>query len=241
MLHSDRTALRAVHTPTGRGAVFALALVAPLARALGCVVVLGLAISAPLAVASEVVYSWRDPGTGQLNITSVPPPWLRSAEAATRGPRVTVFKDGKLVPPERVGLGGRVLEPAPGKPGAAQPGVAAQAPDLPELLAKRAAAMDRLLSEALRVGPANENQTFFVVLDRYLELCAQADAVDPAGAGARGAERDRDMQRVKTNIERVLRQPGPRTAFQNESTRWFSDKSDLAAQKIVHCLRDGYC
>jgi len=238
---TSRTALRPVRIPTGRSAGVALAAVAPMARVLAWVVVLGLAISAPLALASEVVYSWRDPGTGQLNISSVPPHWLRSVEAAERGPRVTVFKDGKLVPPERVGLDSRVLEPAPVKPGAAQPAAGSKAPDLPELLVKRDAAMDRLLAEALRVGPANENQTFFVVLDRYLELCAQADAVDPAGAGARGAERDRDMQRVKTNIERVLRQPGPRTAFQNESTRWFSDKSDLAAQKIVRCLRDGYC
>jgi hypothetical protein len=241
MPHTDRTALPAVRTSIGRGAAIAFAVFARLARALACVVVWGLLISAPLAVASEVVYSWRDPGTGQLNLSSVPPPWLRSADAAERGPRVTVFKDGKLVPPERVGLGGRVLEPAPGKPGAAQPGAVAKAPDLPELLAKRDAAMDKLLSEALRVGSAAENQTFFVNLDRYLELCAQADAVDPAGAGTRGADRDRAMQRVKANIERVLRQPGPRTAFQNESTRWFSDKSDLAAQKIVRCLRDGYC
>lgn len=241
MPHTGRTALRAFRIPVGLGAVIALAAFARLARVRAWVVVLGLAIAAPLAVASEVVYSWRDPGTGQLNLSSVPPHWLRSAEAAERGPRVTVFKDGKLVPPERVGLGGRVLEPAPGKAGAAQPGAAAKAPDLPELLAKRDAAMVRLLPEALRVGPAAENQTFFVILDRYLELCAQADAVDPAGAGARGAERDREMQRVKANIERVLRQPGPRTAFQNESTRWFSDKSDLAAQKIVRCLRDGYC
>ena len=241
MPQTGRTAPRAVRIPTRRGTVVALAAVASLGRVLAWVVMSALAMSAPLAVASEVVYSWRDPATGQLNISSVPPSWLRSAEAATRGPRVTVFKDGKLVPPERVGLGGRVLEPPPVKPGAAPPGAAAKAPDLPDVLAKRTAAMDRLLSDALRVGPANENQTFFVILDGYLELCAQADAVDPAGAAARSAERDRDMQRIKANIERVLRQPGPRTAFQNESTRWFSDKSDLAAQKIVRCLRDGYC
>lgn len=241
MPHIDRTALPAVRTSIGRGATFTLAACARLAWSLAWVVAWGLVIPAPLAVASEVVYSWREPGTGQLHLSSVPPPWLRSVEAAERGPRVTVFKDGKPVPPERVGLGGRVLEPASGKPGTAQPGAVAKAPDLPELLAKRNAAMDRLLSDALRVGPADENQTFFVILDRYLELCARADAVDPAGAGARGAERDRAMQRVKANIERVLRQPGPRTAFQNEATRWFSDKSDLAAQKIVRCLRDGYC
>jgi hypothetical protein len=241
MPHTDRIALPAVRTSIGRGAAPVLAAFARFAWALAWVVVWGLAISAPFAVASEVVYSWREPGTGQLHLSSVPPPWLRSVDAAERGPRVTVFKDGKLVPPERVGLGGKVLEPAPGKPGPAQAGVVEKGPDLPDLLAKRRAAMDRLLSEALRVGPANQNQTFFVLLDRYLELCAQADAVDPAGVAARGAERDRDMQRVKANIERVLRQPEPRTAFQNESTRWFSDKSDLAAQKIVHCLRDGYC
>lgn len=241
MPHTDRTALPAVRTSIGCGAAYAFAAFARLAWALACVLVWGLVISAPVAVASEVVYSWRDPGTGQLHLASVPPPWLRSAQAAERGPRVTVFKEGKLVPPERVGPGGRVLEPAPGKPGAAQPDAVAKVPDLPELLAKRDAAMDRLLSDALRVGPANENQTFFVMLDRYLELCAQADTVDPTGAGARSAQRDRDLQRVKANIERVLRQTGPRTAFQNESTRWFSDKSDLAAQKIVRCLRDGYC
>jgi hypothetical protein len=241
MPHIDRTANRAVRTLIGRGAAFAFAAIAPLAWVLAWAVAVGLVFSAPLAVASEVMYSWRDPGTGQLKLSSVPPPWLRSVEAAERGPRVTVFKDGKLVPPERVGLGGRVLEPAPVKPGAQQPGAGAKVLDLPELLAMRETAMDRLLSEALRVGPASDNQTFFVSLDRYLELCVQADTVDPAGAGTRSAGRDRDMQRVKTNIERVLRQPGPRAAFQNESTRWFSDKSDLAAQKIVRCLRDGYC
>lgn len=200
------------------------------------VLALALAVLATTAQAADVVYSWRDPQTRQLKISSVPPLWLRSAAAANQGPPVNVFKDGKVVPPERVGPGGRVLEPSPVKPGGAE-----KLPELPELLAMRNASMERLVTEALRVGPASANETFFATLDRYLDLSAQADAVDPTGAAARNDERDRGMQRVKANIERVLREPEPRAAFQNEATRWFSDKSALAAQKIVRCLRDGYC
>lgn len=203
---------------------------------------LALALFASTAGAAEVVYSWRDPRSGQLHLSSVAPPWLRSTEAAERGPRVNVFKDGKFVPPDRVGPGGRVLDPpAPGKPGAAPAGAAQKGPELPEILAKRDAALERLVAQALRVGPAGENETFFVALDRYLEQNALADAVDPSGTGERNAERDLGIQRVKANIDGVLRQPAPRAAFQNEATRWFSDKSDLAAKKIVRCLRDGYC
>jgi hypothetical protein len=207
--------------------------------ALGCA--LALAVGAATAGASEVVYTWHDPRTGQLVVHTVPPPWLRTAATASKGPHVNVFKDGKLVPPELVGAGGKVLEPPPSKAGAAQPGGAEKPPDLGQLLAKRDMALQALMGQALRVGPADANEEFFVALDRYLDLCAQADAVDPAGTAARNTERDQDMQRVKANLERVLRQPKPRAAFQNEATRWYSDKSDLAAQKIVRCLRDGYC
>jgi len=213
---------------------------APWRRGAACAVVLTLAVLATTAGASDVVYSWREPGTGQLKISSVPPPWLRNSDTASRGPRVNVFKDGKLVPPERVGPRGKVLEPPQGAPGAAQTGEA-KLPDLPDVLAKRNAAMERLQGEALRVGPASANEAFFATLDRYLDLCAQADAIDPAGVAARNAERDRAMQRVKANIESVLRSPEPRVAFQNEATRWFSEKSNLAAQQTVRCLRDGYC
>ena len=202
---------------------------------------MALVIFATAAGASEVVYSWRDPRTGQLVLKTVPPPWLRTRATAATGPHVNVFKDGRLVPPELVGPGGRVLEAPPPKASATQGGGATKPPDLNEMLAKRSAALGQLLKEALRVGPASANEEFFVILDRYLDLCAQADIVDPAGAAARKDERDQAMQRVKANIERVLRQPEPRAAFQNEATRWYSEKSDFAAQKIVRCLRDGYC
>jgi len=224
MPRCDRKSSSVLRTPKRRVALFALAL--------------AFAALAMNAEASDVVYSWREPGTGQLKISSVPPPWLRNAETASRGPRVNVFKDGKLVPPERVGPRGRVLEPPQG---GAPSGEEAKLPDLSDVLAKRGAAMERLLAEALRVGPAGANEAFFTTLDRYLDLCTQADAVDPGGAGVRNAERDRDMQRVKASIESVLRAPGPRAAFQNEATRWFSEKSNLAAQKTVRCLRDGFC
>lgn len=227
MPHRDPMPSSAILTPSRRLTVPALALT--------------LAVLATSAGAADVVYSWRDPGTQQLKLSTVPPPWLRSSDTARQGPPVNVFKDGQVVPPARVGPGGRVLEPQPAKPGAGQAGGAEQLPELPELLAKRSASMARLVTEALRVGPPRANEAFFTTLDRYLDLCAQADAADPVGAAARNTERDRDMQRVKANIERVLRQPEPRTVFQNEATRWFSEKSDLAAQKIVRCLRDGYC
>lgn len=213
------------HRPSVRAAVLAIVLAA----------------CATTAIAADVVYSWRDPRTGQLRITTVPPPWLRNPATASRGPRVSVFKDGQVVPPERVGPGGRVLEPPPPKSSEAQAESKTKLPPLPVLLTKRTAAMDELVNDALRVGPASANQAFFEALDRYLDLSTQANIVDPNGAAARSAERDRDMQRVKANIERVLRQPEPRAAFQNEATRWFSEKTDLAAQKLVRCLRDGYC
>lgn len=211
-------------------------------RAAARMLALSLALCATPGWATEVVYSWRDPNSGQLHLSSVPPPWLRNADAAERGPRVNVFKDGKVVPPELVGPGGKVLDPPPaGKPGAAAPGAPAKGPALPELLERRELALERLMAQALRVGSASANETFFVLLDRYLELTALADAADPAGAGVRSAERDQGMQRVKASLEQVLIRPEARAAFQNEGTRWFSDKLDLAAQKIVRCLRDGYC
>jgi len=202
---------------------------------------LACALAGPAAGAADVVYTWREPDTGQLKISSVPPPWLRSAATASRGPAVHVYKDGKVVPPERVGAGGRILEPPASQAEQAQAAAVAKLPPLPELMKQRNATLERLVEAALRVGPAPANEAFFALLDRYLELGLQADAVDPAGAGTRNAERDLGMQRVKANVERVLRQPGPRAAFQNQATAWFADKSDLAAQKIVRCLRDGLC
>lgn len=214
------------HTPGRSAAIRGLAL--------ACAV-----FATAAAGASEVMYSWRDPGSGQLHISSVPPPWLRNADTAEQGPRVNVFKDGRIVPPERIGPRGKVLDTP--TPEAAQPSAAAKLPGLPEILARRDAALERLVNEALRVGSDSANETFFVLLDRYLEQNTLADAVDPAGVGARNAERDRGLQRVQANVGRVLREPAARAAFQNEATRWFSDKTDVAAQKIVRCLRDGYC
>ncbi|HEY4659178.1 MAG TPA: hypothetical protein VIH11_06695 [Gemmatimonadaceae bacterium] len=193
------------------------------------------------------VYSWRDPQSGQLQIATVPPSWLRSPDTAARGPHVNVIHEGKVVPPERLGPGGKVLEPPPpgkpGEPGAAQAGAGAapKPPSLPELLEKRNALLARLISDALRLGPASANRAFFGKMDDYLAVSGEADAVDPAGAGARNAERDFGMQRVKANIERVLRDPAPRAEFQGEATSWLSKKSDLTAQRIVRCLRDGLC
>jgi len=201
-----------------------------------------LVLHATGAGAADVVYSWRDPRTGQLTITSVPPPWLRSSLTASSGPPVNVFKDGKVVPPERIGPGGRVLEPPLSKPGEGpQAGSGPKLPALPVLLERRSAAMDELVNEALRVGPSKANEEFFDTLNRYLEFSSQADIVDPVRTAERNDERDRDMQRVKANIERVLRQPESRTAFQNEATRWFSERTDHGSQKVVRCLRDGYC
>jgi hypothetical protein len=196
------------------------------------------------AVAHAQVYSWRDPQTGQLRISSVPPSWLRVG-AAGAGPTVHVYKDGRIVPPDQVGAGGKVLEPEPtvGKPG--EPGAAgvtvAKAPSLPELLGRRNAFLSQLVTDALRVGPASANQAFFEKVDDYLGVSEQADAADPGGAGARSAERDFGMQQVKANIERVLLDPAQRADFQGEATRWLSKKSNLTAQRIVRCLRDGFC
>jgi len=193
------------------------------------------------AAAHAQVYSWRDPQSGQLRISTVPPPWLRDRGAAAAGPRVHVYKDGKVVPPDRVGAGGRVLEPEPAA-GAGDAGAAAQKTEsVPGLLAQLSALQSQLVSDALRVGPAAANQAYFEKLDAYVALCERADAADPAGAGARSADRNLGMQRMKANIEGVLRDPAQRADFQSEATRWLSRRSDLAAQRFVRCLRDGLC
>jgi hypothetical protein len=207
------------------------------------------ALLACLAGAPAVaqVYSWRDPHTGQLRISTVPPPWLRERGTTPTGPRVHVFKDGKIVPPERIGAGGKVLEPeeqagTPGDRGAAPAtGAAETTLGAPELVARRSALQSQLVADALHVGPASANEAFFKKLDEYLVVSEQADTADPVGARARTADREFGMQQVKANIERVLVDPAQRADFQGEATRWLSRRSDLTAQRIVRCLRDGFC
>jgi len=198
------------------------------------------------AAAHAQVYSWRDPQTNQLRISSVAPPWLRERGAVAGGPKVHVFMDGKVVPPERIGAGGKVLEPESGagqpEPGAAPAGgAAAKTASAAVLLERRNALLSQLLNDALRLGPTSANQAFFEKLDEYVTVCEQADEADPAGVGARGADHVLAIQQVKANIERVLRDPGQRADFQGEATRWLSRKSDLPTQRIVRCLRDGFC
>ncbi|MCC6608071.1 MAG: hypothetical protein IT515_00160 [Burkholderiales bacterium] len=205
-----------------------------------------LACVAAAPVAAQV-YSWRDPHTGQLRISTVPPPWLRERGAAAGGPRVHVFMEGKVVPPERIGAGGKVLEPesqaGPPAERAGAPGTGTEEGSIgaPELVARRNALQSRLVADALHVGPASANAAFFKRLDEYFVVSEQADAADPAGARMRAADREFGMQQIKANIERVLVDPAQRADFQGEATRWLSKRSDLTAQRIVRCLRDGFC
>ncbi|MCZ7563298.1 MAG: hypothetical protein M5U08_05350 [Burkholderiales bacterium] len=199
---------------------------------------LGAAAAAP---AHAQVYSWRDARTGQLRISTVPPPWLREGGAVAGGPRVNVIMDGEVVPPERIGAGGAVLETEPAAPGAGAAGTRDDEVSVPDLIERRSVLVSQLVTDALRLGPASANRAFFDKLDAYLAACEQLDAADPAGAAARRSERNLETQRIKANIERVLRDPAQRVDFQGEATRWLSRKSDLAAQRIVRCLRDGFC
>ncbi|MCL4798608.1 MAG: hypothetical protein KJ025_03420 [Burkholderiales bacterium] len=220
--------------PAARGGAPRAALAAALAALL----------AAAAAPAHAQVYSWRDSQTGQLRISTVPPPWLRAGGATAAGPKVNVIKDGKVVPPERIGPGGTVLElepPPPGGVDGARAAAAQAAASVPELIGRRGALHAQLVADALRLGPTSANQAFFEKLDAYLAVLEQLDAADPAGAAARRGERDLEIQRVKANIERVLRDPAQRADFQGEATRWLSRKSDLTAQRIVRCLRDGFC
>lgn len=205
------------------------------------VALLGMLALACAAPVQGQVYSWRDPQTGQLRLSTVPPPWLRDPGRTAAGPRVNVFKDGKVVPPERIGPGGTVLEPESGARPAEGAGGAEKTASVPELLGARDSLLSQLVTDALRVGPTTANQAFFGRVDEYLTVCEQLDAADPAGAAARNSERGLGMQRIKANIERVLRDPRQRADFQGEATRWLSRRSDLTAQRIVRCLRDGLC
>jgi len=81
------------------------------------------ALGAPSADARADVYRYRDPQTGRIKLTNVPPPWLKSPGQASRGPSVEVIREppsSVRAPPAAAGTAPDAARAKP-EPGARAP------------------------------------------------------------------------------------------------------------------------
>lgn len=84
------------------------------ARGAACAATLALLLGAAGAADAQL-YRWRDPETGSVKLSTVPPPWYRGGVSS--GPHVDVLVDGKVADP----LTRRAVAPAQGAAGPLPP------------------------------------------------------------------------------------------------------------------------
>jgi hypothetical protein len=188
-----------------------------------------MALAAAVASAHAEMYRYRDPHTGQMKLTNIPPPWL--AKPGTPAP-------------------GAAAAPQPGTP--AMPAVAAKppaAPSAPQAIAPSASAglpaqgfelerqrkllLQQLVAEAPNVGTPAGKQRYLARLGDLVSIETRMDRLDPAGRKAREAERSRAIDQSGDGFAQALQDPNAQLEFAGEILRWMGDR-------IVQCAR-GQC
>jgi hypothetical protein len=183
-------------------------------------IVLALAVAAAPAAAD--LYRYRDPETGQIKLTNVPPVWMKHRPQAVQ------------------------VIPAPGatKPAAAAP--QASAPDAPsaspagsgatlppsafEADRQRQLLLQQLVAEAPNVGTPAGRERFLARLGNVIGLETRLDKVDPSGRKAREAERDRALGECSDGFAQALKDPSAQREFTGELLRFLGDR-------VVQCAR----
>lgn len=192
------------------------------------IVLLALAVAA--APAAAELYRYRDPETGQIKLTNVPPPWMKHRPHAVQ----VIQPPGAAKPPAVA-----PPAPAPDAPAAPQAAAAPGAPaasgaTLPagafEADRQRRLLLDQLVAEAPNVGTPSGRERFLARLGNVIGLETRLDKVDPGGQKARQAERDRALGECADGFAQALKDPNAQREFTAELLRFLGDR-------VVQCAR----
>jgi hypothetical protein len=185
-----------------------------------------IAIAVAAASAHAELYRYRDPDTGQMKLTNVPPPWLAKPGA----PRTDVIRE----PAATAAPVSPKPASAPAEPPGLAPSAGAGAPAQAfELERQRKLMLRQLIADAPNVGTASGKQRYLSRLGDLVSVESRMDRVDPAGRKAREAERGRAIDQCTEGFAQALQDPDAQIEFTGEVLRWLGDR-------IVQCAR-GQC
>jgi Domain of unknown function (DUF4124) len=180
--------------------------------------VLILALAALTVPAAAEMYRYRDPHTGQMKLTNVPPPRTKPG-----APAPAVATPGGASPPAPATVppsGGA----APAKPAATLP------PHAFEMDRQRTRLLQQLVAEAPNVGTPAGKERFFARLGDVVSIEARLDKIDSGGRKARAAERDRALEQCSDGFATALKDSNAQLEFTGELLRFMGDR-------VVQCAR----
>lgn len=173
--------------------------------------VLVLALAALTVPAAAQMYRYRDPHTGQMKLTNVPPPGTKQGAPASAVPT----PGATAQPPSAA---------SPGKPAATLP------PHAFETDRQRMRLLQQLVAEAPNVGNPAGKERFLNRLGDVVGIEARLDKIDPGGRKARAAERDRALEQCADGFATALKDPTAQAEFTGELLRFMGDR-------VVQCAR----
>jgi hypothetical protein len=174
--------------------------------------VLILALAALALPTAAQMYRYRDPHTGVMKLTNVPPPGTKPGAPAPAVP---------TPPPATVQPSAGA---APAKPAATLP------PHAFEMDRQRTRLLQQLVAEAPNVGTPAGKERFFARLGDVVSIEARLDRIDSGGRKARAAERDRALEQCSDGFATALRDPAAQAEFTGELLRFMGDR-------VVQCAR----
>jgi hypothetical protein len=196
-------------------------------------VLLALAVAAAPAFAE--LYRYRDPETGQMKLTNVPPPWMKkhpqavqviqmpgtaqSPAPALQAPAGTPARDQALAPQAETSTTG-----APAASGSTLP------PNAFEMDGQRQLLLQQLVVDASDVGTPSGRERFLLRLGSVISLEARLETIDPPGRKVREAERDRALDQCSDGFAQALKDPNAEREFTGEMLRFMGER-------VVQCAR----
>lgn len=182
--------------------------------------ILILALAALTVPAVAQMYRYRDPYTGQMKLTNIPPPGTQQGAPAQVAPTPDASQPAPAtVPPSAAA--------SPAKPGVTLP------PNAFEMDRQRARLLQQLVAEAPNVGTPAGKERFLARLGDVVSIDARLDRIDPGGSKGRAAERDRALVRCSEGFATALKDPNAQLEFTGELLRFMGDR-------VVQCAR-GAC
>ena len=174
--------------------------------------VLILALAALALPAAAQMYRYRDPHTGVMKLTNVPPPGTKPGAPA---PAVPTPPSATVQPS---------ADAAPAKPAATLP------PHAFEMDRQRTRLLQQLVAEAPNVGTPAGKERFLNRLGDVVGIEARLDRIDAGGRKARAAERDRALEQCADGFATALKDPTAQAEFTGELLRFMGDR-------VVQCAR----
>jgi hypothetical protein len=173
--------------------------------------VLIVALAALALPAAAQMYRYRDPHTGQMKLTNIPPPGTKQGAPAS------------AVPPPGA------AQPAPTGVTATKP-AATLHPNAFEMDRQRTRLLQQLVAEAPNVGTPAGKERFLARLGDVVSIEARLDKIDSGGRKARAAERDRALEQCSDGFATALKDPTAQAEFTGELLRFMGDR-------VVQCAR----